>query len=147
MDPASTPVAASSSSATSPAASAGNSATIPAEVDRATEAMASALISTLVDPQFVEPIKLMRDSYGPYMEAHRSELSQEDCERYDRQQARAQEICDLLQNPISGAEDPRLVQLLELMNNYSELGNPPSNLVEYAPKNRKESNSASDTTA
>ncbi|XQJ31259.1 Peroxin 19 [Leishmania guyanensis] len=147
VDPASTPVAASSSSATSPAGSAGNSATIPAEVDRATEAMASALISTLVDPQFVEPIKLMRDSYGPYMEAHRSELSQEDCERYDRQQARAQEICDLLQNPISGAEDPRLVQLLELMNNYSELGNPPSNLVEYAPKNRKESNSASDTTA
>lgn len=138
LDPAATPGAASSSSAAPPAATAGNGAEIPAEVDRATEAMASALISTLADPQFVEPIKLMRDSYGPYMDAHRSELSQEDCERYDRQRAKAQEICDLLQNPISGAEDPRLIQLLELMNRYSELGDPPRNLVEYAPKNRKE---------
>ncbi|CBZ30877.1 conserved hypothetical protein [Leishmania mexicana MHOM/GT/2001/U1103] len=138
LDPAATPGAASSSSAAPPAATAGNGAEIPAEVDRATEAMASALISTLADPQFVEPIKLMRDSYGPYMDAHRSELSQEDCERYDRQRAKAQEICDLLQNPISGAEDPRLIQLLELMNKYSELGDPPRNLVEYAPKNRKE---------
>ncbi|CAG9582681.1 Peroxin 19 [Leishmania major strain Friedlin] len=138
LDPAATPGAASSSSAAAAAAPAGNGAEIPAEVDRATEAMASALISTLADPQFVEPIKLMRDSYGPYMDAHRSELSQEDCERYDRQRAKAQEICDLLQNPISGAEDPRLIQLLELMNKYSELGDPPRNLVEYAPKNRQE---------
>ncbi|GET92843.1 hypothetical protein, conserved [Leishmania tarentolae] len=134
LDPVATPGAASSSAAASPA---GNGAEIPAQVDRATEAMASALISTLVDPQFVEPIKLMRDSYGPYMDAHRSELSQEDCERYDRQHAMAQEICDLLRNPISGAEDPRLIQLLELMNTYSELGDPPRDLVEYAPKNSK----------
>ncbi|TPP44592.1 Pex19 family protein [Leishmania donovani] len=107
------------------------------QLSSATQAMASALISTLADPQFVEPIKLMRDSYGPYMDAHGSELSHEDCERYERQRAKAQEICDLLQNPISGAEDPRLIQLLELMNKYSELGDPPRNLVKYAPKNRK----------
>ncbi|AYU83131.1 Peroxin 19 [Leishmania donovani] len=137
LDPAATPGAASSSSAAPPAAPAGDGAEIPSEVGRATEAMASALISTLADPQFVEPIKLMRDSYGPYMDAHGSELSHEDCERYERQRAKAQEICDLLQNPISGAEDPRLIQLLELMNKYSELGDPPRNLVKYAPKNRK----------
>ncbi|KAG5467455.1 hypothetical protein CUR178_01098 [Leishmania enriettii] len=141
------PGAASSTSATAPAASGENGATAPAEGDRATEAMASALISTLANPQFVEPIKLMRDSYEPYMDAHRSELSQEDCERYDRQRAKAQEICDLLQNPISGPEDPRLVQLLELMNSYSELGDPPCNLVEYAPKDCRGPSSTGGTAA
>ncbi|KAG5466908.1 hypothetical protein LSCM1_01085 [Leishmania martiniquensis] len=147
LDPAATPGAASSSSATSPAAPDGSGAAAPAEVDHATEAMASALISTLANPQFVEPIKLMRDSYGPYMDAHRSELSQEDCERYDRQRSKAQEICDLLQNPISGPEDPRLIQLLELMNHYAELGDPPRNLVDYAPKDCRESSSTNGTPA
>ncbi|KAG5492747.1 hypothetical protein JKF63_01327 [Porcisia hertigi] len=139
--------AASSSLPASPAASVDPDASIPAQIDSAAKDMASALVSTISNPEFIEPIKLMRDSYGPYMEVHRSELSSEDYGRYCRQYAKAQEICDFLQDPISGAEDPRLVPLLELMSQFSELGDPPRDLVEYAPGGRKKASSTDSTTA
>ncbi|KAK7201276.1 Peroxin 19 [Novymonas esmeraldas] len=146
-NPSSTPAAASAAapSSSTPATTAGAGAGAGAgaavtagggggDVDSATEAIASALISTLADPQFVEPIRLMRDSYGPFLAARRGELSDDDCKRYERQRAKANDICTLLETPITGAEDTRLVPLLELMNQYSELGEPPADLVSYAPK-------------
>lgn len=136
------PPAAASAAAASASPVAESAAAATGEVDRATEAMASALIATLTDPQFVEPIRLMRDSYEPYMAANREKLSADECERLGKQQAKAQEICELLATPIAGADDARLVPLLELMNQYSELGEPPSNLVDYAPRNRKTAPSA-----
>ncbi|KPA86369.1 Peroxin 19 [Leptomonas pyrrhocoris] len=76
----------------------------------------------------------MRDAYGPYMEDHRAELSESDRERFGRQRAKAEEICTFLEVPIAGEDDPRLVPLLELMHEFSELGEPPANLADYAPK-------------
>lgn len=98
------------------------------------ENIANVLLAALMNPEFVEPIKIMRDAYGPYMEANGAAVSDSDRERYGRQRAKAEEICIFLETPIKDENDPRLVPLLELMHEFSELGEPPANLAEYAPK-------------
>ncbi|KPI86097.1 hypothetical protein ABL78_4858 [Leptomonas seymouri] len=120
---------------TAPAAPASSpSAAAQGGLDSVPENVASVLLATLMSPEFVEPIRVMRDAYGPYMAAHGSEVTESERERYDRQRAKAEEICTFLEVPITGESDPRLVPLLELMHQFSELGEPPANLADYAPK-------------
>lgn len=127
-------------SAAPPAASSSASASgaqqppLPDAMGPVPENIASVLLGALMNPEFVEPIKIMRDAYGPYMEAHASALTEADRERYGRQRAKAQEICTFLEDPIKDENDPRLVPLLELMHEFSELGEPPASLADYAPK-------------
>lgn len=106
----------------------------PEEFGPVPENIASVLLAALMNPEFVEPIKVMRDAYGPYMEAHGTEIAESDRERFSRQRAKAEEICVFLETPIKDENDPRLVPLLELMHEFSELGEPPEKLADYAPK-------------
>jgi hypothetical protein len=126
--------AASASASGSAAKPAEGAATAGEDFGPVQENIASVLLAALMNPEFVEPIKIMRDAYGPYMEAHGAEILEVDRVRYGRQRAKAEEICIFLETPIQDENDPRLVPLLELIHEFSELGEPPANLADYAPK-------------
>lgn len=96
--------------------------------------VANLLMEAILDPQFVEPIRVMRDAYEPYFAANGATLSSSETERYQKQYAKTTEICAFLAVPLHKEDDVRVVRLLELMSEFSELGEPPKTLVDYAPE-------------
>ncbi|CCW62163.1 unnamed protein product [Phytomonas sp. EM1] len=114
-------------------------ASLPPSLNNEPENVANMLFETILNPQFVEPIKLMRDSYGPYLADNASKLSEADLERYQAQHAMAKQICDFLVVPIDKEDHERVTQLLEFMYEFSKLGEPPAELTNYAPNKKMES--------
>jgi len=95
--------------------------------------MANMLLSAILDPQFIEPIKVMRDSYGPWLEAH-PELSTADRERYTQQYQKTIEISEFLRTPVEKEDTERVEKLLHMMHEFSDLGEPPQDLASFAKK-------------
>lgn len=94
---------------------------------------ANMLLSAILDPQFVEPIKVMRDAYGPWLEAH-PELSSEDRERYTQQHQKTIDISEFLQTPVNKEDTERVEKLLHMMHEFSALGELPQDLFSFAKK-------------
>lgn len=132
--PHSVPAAASSAASAPQPGGARSSASPDASPAPLPENLASMLLGTLLDPQFVEPIRMMRDAYGPWMEDHASEIAPEDREKYELQLKKATEICAFLEVPLKDENDERLTGLLEMMHEFSELGDPPATLSHYTAK-------------
>ncbi|EPY27753.1 peroxin-19 [Strigomonas culicis] len=101
------------------------------EEGAASENVTNMLLSTILDPQFVEPLKLMRDAYAPWLEAH-LDLSEVDRSRYTQQCQKATEICDFLRVPVDKEDTERVEKLLHLMSEFSDLGEPPQDLTSFA---------------
>ncbi|CAD2216704.1 peroxin-19 [Angomonas deanei] len=108
-------------------------AATPADAKTVEENMAEMLLSTILDPNFIEPIKLMKDAYPPYLEQNKG-LAEEELERYKKQHAKVIEICEFLVVPIEKEDEERVARLLEHMHEFSQLGEPPEDLATYAPK-------------
>ncbi|CCW69499.1 unnamed protein product [Phytomonas sp. Hart1] len=121
--------------ASNPQSSTGTFISLPSLGD-VPENIANMLLDTILNSEFVEPIKLMRDSYEPYLVDKTSKLSEVDLERYHAQHAMAKKICDFLVVPIDKDDHDRITQLLELMYEFSNLGEPPADLTEYSPNKR-----------
>lgn len=98
--------------------------------------LAEMLLTAILDPDFVEPIKMMRDAYGPYLAAKAETLSESERKSCEAQYAKTVEICEFLHEPVSKADEARVTRLLELMHEFSQLGEPPKDLPEYSPKNK-----------
>lgn len=101
-----------------------------AQSDALHENIQNMLLSTFCDPSFASAIGVMRDAYGAWMEKHKDSLSDEDKERYTKQHAMTVRICDLLKEPIADQNDGRVMQMLELMHEFSSLGEPPKDLTD-----------------
>lgn len=129
---------ASPEAASSAAAPAGN---LPAPMQGMPDNLASMLLDTLIDPDFIAPIKVMRDAYEPWLAAH-PDITDSERETYHKQHEKTKVICAFLaEKQLTREDDERLVQLLELMSEFSELGEPPKDLAKYAPAGREGSTS------
>lgn len=116
-----------------PPAPAAASASAASDPDQIPEGLTTMLIETLTNPDFVKPIQLMRDSYDAWIEAHKATLSAAELERITKQHEKSKEICEFLAVPLNKEDDERMAKMLDLMHQFSELGEPPSDLSSFAP--------------
>ncbi|CBH14671.1 hypothetical protein, conserved [Trypanosoma brucei gambiense DAL972] len=98
------------------------------------EFAAEALLNVLLDPQLVEPLRQMRESYPLWLAENESKTSAEDLARYKRQHEITVSICDFLESGAVGAQDmERMSTLVALMHEYSSLAPLPPGLADVQP--------------
>lgn len=92
--------------------------------------LAKALFSTCMSPEMVAMMELLRDAFPAWIEQH-PDLSDEEKERHQKQYEKSIEVCTLLRNNADGS---KCNEILEAFTAFSELGDLPADIAEYAPK-------------
>ncbi|KAH9601688.1 Pex19 protein [Trypanosoma melophagium] len=90
-------------------------------------------LDVLLDPQLLEPLKLMREAYPHWLSRNESSTSTEDLERYKKQYNLTVTICDFLaEGPIDRNDDEKVNQMVSLMHEFSSLAPLPPGLNEIS---------------
>ncbi|KEG07881.1 peroxin 19 [Trypanosoma grayi] len=96
------------------------------------------VLDFLIDPQLLEPLKVMRESYPCWLAQHESSTSAEDLERYRKQHDLTIKICDLLgEGPIDRNDEEKVNQIVTLMHELSVLVPLPPGLSDVDVKSSK----------
>lgn len=112
----------------SPAVDGPAAAAAAAAADRM-DSLGAMLVDFLMNPQLLEPFKLMRDSYPRWMAANASSTSAEDMERYKKQHELSIAICDHIgDGSVDRNDEGKADRLLSLMHEFTSLAPLPPGL-------------------
>lgn len=91
--------------------------------------LAQTLLTTCTSPEMQKMMELMRDAFPAWIAAH-PELSPQELERHQKQYEKSCTFCDLLKE---NGDNQKVAEIFEILSEFSELGELPQGLADFAP--------------
>jgi len=94
------------------------------------EEFAKLLANLLSDGELGKTMAMQLTAYDAWLVAHASDISAERRTTVEQQRAKVADIVEFLSVPVNKEDEERIIQLMEMMYEYSRLGDPPEDLIQ-----------------